>query len=310
MISIVLPTYNGSRYIQCAVDSILKQTYTDIELIIVDDCSTDGTGAIVDKLSKCDKRINVIHNKVNKKLPASLNIGFENAQGEYFTWTSDDNLYKSNALEIMLLNLKENPETDIVYAACDIIDSEGNLVAANTNQEKGNEEKNNYIHNWVGACFLYKREVHDKLHGYDEKLFLVEDYDFWLRAARYFKYKKINQNLYQYRVHANSLTSTRNEEIMAKTIELLQRELEQGYVQPNDTALLYKHFVNYYYVHMDNNKFRTYMKLLKQMKDERIKINVSYRLAEIVGINFIKKIWGFWYSLERKTKGISGRNAK
>ncbi len=309
MISIVLPTYNGSRYIQYAVDSILKQTYTDIELIIVDDCSTDDTGAIVDKMAKYDKRIRVIHNKINKKLPASLNIGFENAHGDYFTWTSDDNLYKSNALEIMLLYLKENPETDIVYAMCDTIDSDGNLVAANINQEKGNEENNN-IHNWVGACFLYKREVHDKLHGYDENLFLVEDYDFWLRAARYFKYQKINQTLYQYRVHANSLTSTRNEEIMAKTIELLQRELEQGYVQPRDTALLYKHFVNYYYVHMDNNKFRTYMKLLKQMKDERIKVNLSYRLAEIVGINPIRKIWEFRYLLERKIKRISGRNAK
>jgi len=309
MISIVLPTYNGSQYIQCAVDSILKQTYTDIELIIVDDCSTDGTGAIVDEMAKYDKRIRVIHNKMNKKLPASLNIGFEKARGDYFTWTSDDNVYKSNALEIMLLCLKENPDSDIVYAMCDIIDSNGNLVATDTNQKKSNQENNN-IHNWVGACFLYKRKVHDKLHGYDEKLFLVEDYDFWLRAARDFKYKKINQNLYQYRIHSNSLTSTRNEEIMAKTVELLQRELDQGYVQPNDTALLYKHFVNYYYVHMDNNKFRIYMKLLKQIKDKRVKVNFSYRLAEIVGINSIRRMWKFWYFFERKIKRISERNAK
>ena len=304
MISIVLPTYNGSRYIQYAVDSILKQTYTDIELIIVDDCSTDDTGAIVDEMAKKSKRIRIIHNEINKKLPASLNIGFENAHGDYFTWTSDDNLYKSNALEIMLRSLKENPDTDIVYAMYDKIDSEGNLIAASASQ--GNKEKNNYIHNWVGACFLYKREVHTQLHGYDENLFLVEDYDFWLRAARYFNYQKINQSLYQYRVHANSLTSTRNQEIMAKTVELLQRELEQGYVQPNDTALLYKHFVNYYYVHMDNNNFRTYMKLLKQAKDKRIRINLSYRLAEIIGCNTVKKMWDDWYFGKNKLKKKTG----
>lgn len=299
MISIVLPTYNGSRYLTSAIDSILKQTYSDIELILVDDCSTDGTDVIVDVIAKSDKRIRVIHNKINKKLPASLNIGFENAKGDYFTWTSDDNLYKYNALEIMLKSIKENPDTDIVYAMYGTIDTEGKVLTTNTNQEKESEEKISYIHNWVGACFLYKREVHDKLHGYDENLFLVEDYDFWLRAARYFNYKKINQNLYQYRVHPNSLTSTRKGEVLAKTVELLQRELELGYVQPDETALLYKHFVNYYFDCMDNKNFKKYMKLLKHMKDKRIKINLSYRLAEIVGCKAVKKMWEYWYFLEK-----------
>lgn len=302
MISIILPTYNGTQYIRNAVASITQQTYTNIELIIVDDCSTDGTGALVDELAKYDERIHVIHNKVNKKLPASLNIGFENASGDYFTWTSDDNLYKYTALEIMLENLEKNPEVDIVYAMYDTINSEGKVIASGITQPKDNKEKFSTIHNWVGACFLYKREVHNRLHGYDENLFLVEDFDFWLRASRYFKYKKIDQNLYQYRIHDNSLTSRRKEEIMSKTIDLLERELEQGYVHPSDTVLLYKHFVNYYYDHVNNKKFRKYMKLLKKTKDNNIKINISYSLAEIIGIRIIKQIWRFYYILHRYSK--------
>lgn len=300
MISIVLPTYNGSRYIKDAVNSILKQSYTNFELIIVDDCSTDDTGVIADELAKYDERVRVIHNKINRKLPASLNIGFENAHGDYFTWTSDDNLYKSNALEIMLVNLEEDSQIDIVYAMYDTIDSEGNLVAVNANQEKQYEGSQNHFHNWVGACFLYKREVHDKLNGYDENLFLIEDFDFWLRAARYFTYKKINQNLYQYRIHDKSLTNTRNAEVKAKTISLLQRELEQGFIRKNDTTLLYKHFVDYYYIHIDNTNFRKYMKLLRKTRDNRIRIDISYRLAEIVGIGAVKKMWKRWYAVTKK----------
>ena len=180
MISVVLPTYNGISYIKNSVTSILEQTYTDLELIIVDDCSTDGTGDVVDALAKSDDRIHVIHNSVNKKLPASLNIGFENAKGNYYTWTSDDNLYKHDALEVMLNHLKESPNTDIVYAMYDTIDSDGNIITNDNNDSQSCPEENGILHNWVGACFLYKREVHDRLYGYDENLFLVEDFDFWL----------------------------------------------------------------------------------------------------------------------------------
>lgn len=290
MISVVLPTYNGIPYIEDAVNSVLNQSYTDLELIIVDDCSTDGTGDIVDALAKTDARIRVIHNSQNKKLPASLNIGFTIAKGEYYTWTSDDNLYKQNALSVMLNKIENTPDTDIVYAMYDTIDSNGNIVTTFDSIPKSDPEEGYTIHNWVGACFLYKRDVHNKLQGYDENLFLVEDFDFWLRAARCFKYTKIKENLYQYRVHDKSLTNTQNEKIVAKTIELLQRELEQGYVPSSNVAHLYKHFVNYYYDHSNNKKFKKYMKLLKKTKDDHIKINISYRLAQITGISIAKKI--------------------
>lgn len=294
MITIVLPTYNGIQYIKSSVASILSQTYTNIELIIVDDCSTDGTSDIVDELAQNDERIQVIHNETNKKLPCSLNIGFENARGDYFTWTSDDNLYKRNALEVMLTCLKKNPKTDIVYAMYETIDCEGKLVIENANWEKISA-----IQNWVGACFLYKRKVHEKLQGYDENLFLVEDFDFWLRATRYFNFKKISQNLYQYRIHANSLTNKRSSEIIAKTIKLLQREIEQGYVQPQNIAQYYKHFTNYYYSQSDEKMFRKYLKLLRETGDKTVKINLSYRLAEVIGIDIIKKLWKYRYYLKK-----------
>ena len=90
LISIVLPVYNGEQYIDKAVESIIGQTYKNWELILVNDCSTDHTLEILEEYAGKDVRIRIINNTHNLKLPASLNVGFENAKGRYLTWTSDD----------------------------------------------------------------------------------------------------------------------------------------------------------------------------------------------------------------------------
>ena len=101
-VSIVLPCYNGEKYLRESINSIIKQTYQDWELIIVDDCSVDRSLEIAYEYMKNDSRIKVIHNESNCKLPCSLNIGFANATGELLSWTSDDNIYYPEALEIMV----------------------------------------------------------------------------------------------------------------------------------------------------------------------------------------------------------------
>ena len=101
-ISVILPSYNGERYLAQSIQSVIDQTETDWELIIVNDCSTDSTLEIATKFAKIDRRIKVISNEKNSKLPASLNEGFRRAKGKYLTWTSDDNYYKPDALKKLL----------------------------------------------------------------------------------------------------------------------------------------------------------------------------------------------------------------
>src|ERR1043165_1952652 len=93
VISIVLPSFNGSTYLSKSIDSCLSQTYSNLELILVDDASTDDTPRIMQQYAAQDSRVRVLQNATNRKLPASLNIGFRAARGRYLTWTSDDNLY-------------------------------------------------------------------------------------------------------------------------------------------------------------------------------------------------------------------------
>ena len=98
LITIVLPVYNGSRYLSTALDAILSQTYKNFELIVVDDCSTDTTPKILTDYSFQDSRIRTIRNETNLKLPTSLNVGHQAGRGSFFTWTSDDNIPHSDWL--------------------------------------------------------------------------------------------------------------------------------------------------------------------------------------------------------------------
>lgn len=229
LVSIVLPTYNGASYLDESIQSILRQTYQNWELIIVDDCSTDSTPSIIAKYAKLDSRIKPQRNANNIKLPASLNFGFANASGDYFTWTSDDNLFEENAIETMVNALENNPGTDLVYCNVTRIGGDGNPVKI---KQFSTASLFLYVYNVVQACFLYRSTLHQELGGYDTSLYLVEDYDFWIRAFRSHRFIHINETHYRYRMHAKSLTSTREREIREKTVALLEREISSGGLSP------------------------------------------------------------------------------
>lgn len=222
-VSIVLPSYNGEKYIMESVDSILGQTYTDWELIIVDDCSTDSTLQIARRYEARDNRIRVIYNELNRKLPGALNAGFQYAKGKYLTWTSDDNRYLPDALAVMVERLEASGEA-MVCAGMYAIDDSGKLKS-----EKFFLYQDEELCRWntVGACFLYRREVWDHIGAYDTELYCVEDYDYWLRVKQgYGKIGWIDKGLYQYRYHENSLTSTKKEMVRLALIRLRKKHMD------------------------------------------------------------------------------------
>ena len=135
LISIVLPVYNGEAYLEESIKSILRQTYSCFELIIVNDCSTDMTETIIRRYMEEDDRIILISNCENQRLPKSLNIGFAVSKGQYLTWTSDDNLYYPEALEKMVNYLKGHKEDGLVYADMNLIDETGRIIGCRKSRE-------------------------------------------------------------------------------------------------------------------------------------------------------------------------------
>lgn len=221
-VSIVLPTYNGERWLKESLDSIINQTFTDWELIIVDDCSIDNTLKIAEQYQNEYGNIRIIHNIINKKLPASLNVGFRDAAGEYLTWTSDDNMYELNALEKMVRYLDKNPEKKMVCTAMKDVDEEGNLVA----ERRVYSDELMYYNDFVGASFMYRRVVLDEVGEYDESLFCVEDYEYWFRIlVRYGSIGHIDEILYIDRLHGESLSTTKRDYVQLQLTKMRKKYL-------------------------------------------------------------------------------------
>ena len=229
LVSIVMPTYNRARYLPVAIQSVMQQTYPHWELVIVDDCSKDETLEVAASYAQHDKRIKFIRHEVNRKLPGALNTGFDNATGDYFTWLSDDNLFRPHALEVMAKYLDEHPDIAMVYTDYTEIDEDGKLlqrIVVDPPEKLG-------LHNPIGACYLLRRMVHEELGGYRDDVFLAEDLDFWIRMLIKFQIAPLHEDLYLYRQHSDSLTAT-NRRVYKVHGEVLDKYLAQMHWMNDD----------------------------------------------------------------------------
>lgn len=225
LVSVVIPTYNHGQFLKRAVDSVLAQTYTHLEVIVVNDGSTDNTLGVLEEY-RDDCRVKVISQE-NLKLPAALNTGFALAKGDFYTWTSADNKMLPECIETLLNYLLSNPEKGMVYSNYQLIDCEGNPLSEGTCRLKNRSQKdsscvnlpdkitreNFYLSgdNFIGASFLYHASVAKHIGLYDTGLFGAEDYDYWLRLADKYEVGHCPEVLYKYRVHSDTLNARAKE---------------------------------------------------------------------------------------------------
>ncbi len=252
LVSIVLPTYNRAYLLKRSIETCLSQTLKDIELIVVNDCSTDNTKEIVEAFAARDKRVHLITNEKNLKIPGSLNKGFDNAKGKYFTWTSDDNFYAQNALEVLSQTLETNTWADLVYANYNEINENDKITGLGIMNDIN---KSFMLWKGCGSCFMYKAIIHQTNKGYDPTLFLIEDYDFFLRASLQFKFIYLNRHdLYSHRNHPGSLTSLQGHAVfeLQKIIVEKKQHLLLSHFSKYDKMLFYRKYAVYYAVLKNN----------------------------------------------------------
>lgn len=236
LVSVILPVHNGERYLAEAIQSVLAQTHANLELIAVDDGSTDSTPEILARFVNLDRRVRVI-SQPNKKLPAALNAGLAAARGEFLTWTSDDNRMKPGLIEYMVKALRADPAVGLVYADYEMIDAAG---APNRNTTYWERFQNppgsgriclpddisilDYC-NYIGPAFLYTDRARLLVGDYNSRHFTCEDYDFFLRVKQWLTLRHTpgRESLYEYREHGASLTSRRGEFKITDRVEKLLR---------------------------------------------------------------------------------------
>lgn len=221
LLSVVLPVYNQAQYLPQSVRSVLEQEGVALELIVVDDGSTDDVAGTL-RSWQGDARLRIVSQE-NRGLSSALNAGFALARGDLLTWTSADNYYLPNALRMMSDFLLANPSVGMVYANVALVDDSGRAVEQSNYrpQDQNPADRSQLLlpadaqtlsempDNFINACFLYRRELRDMVGPYSPSLRGVEDYDYWLRIGAVSRIAHLDYEppLYHYRLHGNTLTS-------------------------------------------------------------------------------------------------------
>ncbi|CAN2050250.1 alpha-1,3-rhamnosyltransferase [Candidatus Magnetomoraceae bacterium gMMP-13] len=207
LVSILLCVYNGELYLKEAIDSIIAQTHTNWELIIVDDGSTDSTSAILKSYS--DPRIR-LHYHQNMGLTKSLNVAAKLAKGELFARQDADDISLPERLEQQVKIFIENP--NVILSASDTVLINGNgetmgtkLVPLNTKDalKKILSLKNPFVH----GSLMFRRDAFEKAGGYNERFTTTQDFELIFRMSLIGEFACVPNILYKLRVHEQALTS-------------------------------------------------------------------------------------------------------
>lgn len=247
-VSVVLPTYNHVKYLKQSIESVLNQSYKNLELIIVNDGSIDGTKDLLKEYEN-NSAITIITQE-NAGLPNALNIGFAIAKGELLTWTSADNFYEETAIQAMVDFLDINKEVGVVYGNYFAIKQNGQKMEATDNWRSYDRKlvdpaivnlpkrarffKRIPI-NSVGPQFLYRASSARTVGKYSDTPG-IEDYDFWSRMEIVTEFRRLptEKALYSYRVHEESISKQlKMEHQIAKTIEIELRISKERALETN-----------------------------------------------------------------------------
>ena len=206
LLTVVIPVYNGEKYLRKAIDSVLNQTFTDFELLIINDASVDQSLEIIS--SYTDKRLRILNNPENKGIPYNRNMGLQEAKGKFLCWTDCDDVNFPSRFEKQLNFLRSNPD----FGGC------GTWLSRFKDAQTYYIIKALMEPEEIKAALLFKpatipnatamlrlSEIRKHNLWYNENLPIGEDYDFIFRCSRHFKFTNIQEVLYKYRDSETSI---------------------------------------------------------------------------------------------------------
>jgi len=232
LVSVVMPSYNHEKFVSETIESVLGQDFDDLELIIVDDASTDASRQIIQKYAAEDARVRVILHETNCGISKTMNDGIEIAQGKFLAWTASDDVWMKDKLSKQLAVLESNEDL-IVWTDGELIDEGGQRIqrmGPTFSAWSGAEKKSGDIFRALSArnyicppTPLFKRENMGSIR-YDERLKYSNDWKVLLDLAKKYEFHFIPEPLAQYRIHANNTlahTGPRNEAHRVESREII-----------------------------------------------------------------------------------------
>ncbi|MBN2531986.1 MAG: glycosyltransferase [Spirochaetales bacterium] len=206
LVSVIMSVYNSARYMKYAIESILNQSYKDIEFLIMDDDSLDGSVSILKQYEKKDSRIRVMENKINYGLTVSLNTLIRNTKGELIARMDADDISKEKRLEKQIQLFKTDENLDIAGTFAEDIDKDFNVIRHRKVPVEDSDIKRMLplMNPLNHPSVMFRKSIISRIGYYNERFRTTQDYDLWFRAAAAgLKFHNLPEYLLQYRVDDN-----------------------------------------------------------------------------------------------------------
>lgn len=251
-VTVVMPAYNGEKYVESAIKSILEQTLKDFELIIVDDCSTDSTWKIIQQFAKKDKRIKVFRNQKNLGLSLTLNKALKLANGKYIARADNDDLSYPSRLLQQYNFLEENEHIGIVGGAMELISESGKKIGKRVYHTTDSKIRKYifFYSPFAHPLIMIRKAILDKAGYYDPLFSPADDYELYFRIGQLSKFANLPDVLMQYRISSGSMTSQQTKKMELATIRVRKMYANVFPYQMSSVARIYNflHYISIFFI--------------------------------------------------------------
>jgi glycosyltransferase involved in cell wall biosynthesis len=270
-VSVIIPTYNREKLVREAIQSVLRQTYTDFELIVVDDGSTDNTKVVVDRFN--DPRISYVYQE-NRGVSAARNTGINISQAEYIAFLDSDDLYLEAALEKSVNSLESHKQVGFSYGQCYVMREDGETVYRIRKSPFHNystvinsiEQVRELLSDAVitTSTLTARRSCLEKINGFNEDLWFAEDYHFFIRLAKRYPSFYIAEPLIFRRLHRNQLSGSLKPGKEKAFLLILEEVFNDPDISPHCADLKGKAHSYFYSSWMAGSVYRSNKKLARR----------------------------------------------
>ena len=221
-VSVIIPTFNRACWLKEAIESVFSQSFTDYELIVVDDGSTDDTREMC---AQYGDKVRYLFQK-NQGSPAARNYGISRARGKYIALLDDDDLWLPDRLKMQVEVMGQDPKLAFVCSSAYAIDEHHNIL-----RQFGlgvSADMCDFEHLILGNFVLHltvlvRKDIVLEMGGYDHNLKSIQDFDLWIRVAKKHPFVYLKEPLAYYRIHANNI-SNNLEQALADHVRLLNKK--------------------------------------------------------------------------------------
>lgn len=287
-VTVIMPAYNEELYIGEAIDSVLNQTYSNFELFVVNDGSTDRTAEIVRNYR--DPRVRLINNPENIGLPRSRNVALDQVQTEFVALLDADDISLPHRLKRQVEIFEKSPDLALLGGNAYVIDKYGEKLGEPIRKWSGRDTVRTrlfFYNAFINSTAMFRTQVYREMGGY-QNYAIAEDFEFFARIARCYPVDNLNEFLIKYRVHGNNMTVTKAGNLVGclkgigrLQLEQLNLEAEDGYAEM------------LYFAREDRFRIPEILKFYVSLKDanDRLGIYPRYKFREILFEEWYRVSW-------------------